>query len=469
MNARGAFFSWAVAVTLFSVAGRSAAEGSPSLEPGTEIRLNPQADARLDLAEKWGKVLAEEQGLVGVELNEDELALFRAGVFKAIQGQPAPANMREVHVALEALKKTRFQKRTEAERRKNARVAALHFAELEARPGLERFGGAVCEILRPGRGSPPEVKQTVHVRYVGRLLDGTEFTAFGPLDMILVSHREPFPHWIESLSRLRPGGLARLHLPSDALGEEWTERGVPPGAAVVFEIELLSTTMTPPRALADALLPLAPEAPPPSSETEYSVSQLLETWGWIIGQNSAGPARALSADERSAWVGGLIAGMRGCSAPVSASDRSEVRVWVESLQRTATESAQRKRVADNEAFFRTLAGRPGVVQTPSGLRYQVVRPGHGSPPERGQIITVKFVGRLLDGTIVDSSPDDPLDTPFDRVMPGWAEGIRKIGTGGLITLYLPPSLGYGGVAMPTIPPGSVLVFELELLAVRNGP
>jgi FKBP-type peptidyl-prolyl cis-trans isomerase len=86
---------------------------------------------------------------------------------------------------------------------------------------------------------------------------------------------------------------------------------------------------------------------------------------------------------------------------------------------------------------------------------------------------VDYTGRLLDGTIFDKTYNEPLHIEVGSVIPGWNEGIQKINRGGKIKLYVPPSLGYGtedmsGVVAP-IPADSTLIYEIELLEIREAP
>ena len=79
-----------------------------------------------------------------------------------------------------------------------------------------------------------------------------------------------------------------------------------------------------------------------------------------------------------------------------------------------------------------------------------------------------YTGKLIDGTVFDSSVQrgEPAEFPLDQVIPGWTEGIQKVNKGGKITLYVPPQLAYGDEGRPSIPPGSTLVFDVELLDIK---
>ena len=115
---------------------------------------------------------------------------------------------------------------------------------------------------------------------------------------------------------------------------------------------------------------------------------------------------------------------------------------------------------------------PGTeVTTPSGLRYVDLAEGTGPSPRPGQSTTVHYTGTLEDGTKFDSSRDkgQPYTFPIGRgaVIKGWDEGVATMKVGGRRKLIIPPALGYGAEGRPpTIPGGSTLVFDVELLNVK---
>ena len=122
-----------------------------------------------------------------------------------------------------------------------------------------------------------------------------------------------------------------------------------------------------------------------------------------------------------------------------------------------------------KAFLATNAKAPGVVTLPSGLQYKVVTSGpkDGPSPKVGDIVKVHYEGKLLDGTVFDSSfaRGKPAIMPADGLIQGWLEALPKMKVGDEWTLYIPPELGYGSRDMGEIPPDSVLVFRLQLLGM----
>jgi peptidylprolyl isomerase len=116
-------------------------------------------------------------------------------------------------------------------------------------------------------------------------------------------------------------------------------------------------------------------------------------------------------------------------------------------------------------------GKP-IVTTPSGLKYVDIVEGSGPAVKTGDHVSVKYLGKLLDGTKFDASADHPEMGPtFDYVqgvtslIPGWTEGTSTMKVGGKRKLIIPPQLGYGMQgAGDAVPPNATLIFEIEMVA-----
>lgn len=108
-------------------------------------------------------------------------------------------------------------------------------------------------------------------------------------------------------------------------------------------------------------------------------------------------------------------------------------------------------------------GGTGVVTTPSGLRYKVLSKGEGAArPTDADVALVMYEGKLLDGTSFDKS-QQPTPFPVNSVVPGFSEGLKLMPKGSRYRFWIPPQLGYGEKPAGPIPPGSTLVFDVQLL------
>jgi FKBP-type peptidyl-prolyl cis-trans isomerase len=141
---------------------------------------------------------------------------------------------------------------------------------------------------------------------------------------------------------------------------------------------------------------------------------------------------------------------------------------IQQLVRNAHEEAADSNHRAAAKFLAENGKKPGVVTTASGLQYKVLAPGSGESPKATDEVTVNYRGTLLDGTEFDSSykRGQPASFPVGRVIPGWTEGLQLMKPGGKYQLFVPPQLAYDTRPRPGIPPGSLLMFEVELLSFK---
>lgn len=121
-------------------------------------------------------------------------------------------------------------------------------------------------------------------------------------------------------------------------------------------------------------------------------------------------------------------------------------------------------------FLEENGKREGVTTTASGLQYEIVQASKGAQPKATDVVTVHYEGKLTDGTVFDSSIQrgSPIDLPVNGVIPGWVEGLQLMHVGEKVKLYIPSELAYGEQSpSPAIPANSVLVFDLELIGIKD--
>jgi FKBP-type peptidyl-prolyl cis-trans isomerase FkpA len=126
-----------------------------------------------------------------------------------------------------------------------------------------------------------------------------------------------------------------------------------------------------------------------------------------------------------------------------------------------TVTAPASEVANLKAYLQT--NNITAVEDPRGFFYTIDAAGSGTKPTACSGVIVNYVGRLTNGTTFDSGTNVSFN--LGGLITGWQEGIPLIGTGGSITLYLPPSLAYGSRSAGSIPPNSNLIFKIDLKAV----
>jgi len=123
---------------------------------------------------------------------------------------------------------------------------------------------------------------------------------------------------------------------------------------------------------------------------------------------------------------------------------------------------------EGEAFLAKNLKQEGVKVTKSGLQYKVIKTGDGAVPGPTDVVSCHYRGTLIDGTEFDSSyaRNAPAEFPVNRVIDGWTEALQMMHVGDKWELTIPADLAYGDRPPgPPIQPGSVLVFELDLLGI----
>jgi len=121
-----------------------------------------------------------------------------------------------------------------------------------------------------------------------------------------------------------------------------------------------------------------------------------------------------------------------------------------------------------EKYLAENAKKEGVITLPSGLQYQVLKPGNGKKPSAKDTVMCHYEGFLIDGTVFDSSIQrgEPATFPLQQVIAGWTEGLQLMQEGAKYRFFIPYRLAYGeGGAGASIPPFAALIFDVELIQV----
>lgn len=222
-------------------------------------------------------------------------------------------------------------------------------------------------------------------------------------------------------------------------------------------------------AVAGAQTPAAPAAPPAPAKPAFTDAQLIEEFGWFIGKRVGLTELEFSAAELETLIKGFRSAAEGKDSPYELEKIGPLMDdFMQKKQAAYVAKLKTKNLAVNNDFFTKLKENKNVVELSSGLRYEIVSPGNGPAPKATETVRVHYTGKLIDGTEFDSSVKrgEPAEFPLDQVIAGWTEGIQKMNKGGKIKLYVPPHLAYGDDGRPGIPPGSTLVFDVELLDIK---
>ena len=120
-----------------------------------------------------------------------------------------------------------------------------------------------------------------------------------------------------------------------------------------------------------------------------------------------------------------------------------------------------------EAWMAANAKKAGVKTLPSGVQYKVIKEGNGAMPKDTSLVTVNYEGRLIDGTVFDSSykRGQAVDLRANQVIKGWTEALVHMPAGSVWEVYIPQELAYGEREQGQIKPYSPLVFKIELIKV----
>ena len=174
---------------------------------------------------------------------------------------------------------------------------------------------------------------------------------------------------------------------------------------------------------------------------------------------------------RSKFVEGFIAALHN---DTSIYNQQTSASYFEARMKASHEAKQEKLYGANreagKKFLAENAKKEGVITTPSGLQYKILTKGTGPIPTASQEVKVKYEGKLIDGTVFDSSykRSDPI-TKFrcNQVIKGWTEALTMMPVGSTWELYIPYELAYGDADQGKIKPYSMLIFKVELVGIEG--
>lgn len=149
---------------------------------------------------------------------------------------------------------------------------------------------------------------------------------------------------------------------------------------------------------------------------------------------------------------------------------SQAQNLVQEFMRQQAEAAGKEAREAGEKYLADNAKREGVTTTASGLQYEILTAAIGQKPTASDTVRCHYEGRLIDGTIFDSSYQrgEPASFPLSGVIAGWTEGLQLMAVGAKFRFFIPFNLAYGAQgAGGSIPPYAALVFDVELLGINE--
>ena len=199
--------------------------------------------------------------------------------------------------------------------------------------------------------------------------------------------------------------------------------------------------------------------------------QVGYSFGYLMGRSNAESVKDLDLD---AFMQGLKTAADGSTPALS--DEEMARVLTQhKKQSDAKQLIELKQKASANAkigaeFLAANAKQAGILRTKSGLQYQILKAGTGASPKANSIVKVNYEGRLIDGTVFDSSiaRHQPAEFQVSQVIQGWTEGLQLMKQGAQYRFFIPAELGYGQIGSgDVIEPNSTLIFDVELLDIMG--
>jgi peptidylprolyl isomerase len=348
-----------------------------------------------------------------------------------------------------------------------------------------------------GDGPSPVAGDTVVMNYIVTYPDGTEiyntYTIHQPTTAVMGSN-QLLPGWEEGVGLMKQGGKAKFVLPPELAFGSQGNGAIPPDTQLIMEVVLISVKPTPvPVSVAtDQLKPMA------NGEQYYdiivgdgteaisgtTVTMAYSMWvvgtstdDFIISSDASQPVTfVLGRGDKvfKGWEDGVI-GMKigGERQLVIPPELALGAQGSGQIPANATLIMEIKLANVQMIKTRTVIDPHDYVSLPHSLLYYDIRVGTGITPTVGQTVVVSYTGWLMDGTQFDSSDDrgQPFSFVFGKgnVIPGWDLGMASMKVGGKRQIVIPPALAYGDTGMGgsiTVPPGSALILEVELLEVK---
>ena len=191
--------------------------------------------------------------------------------------------------------------------------------------------------------------------------------------------------------------------------------------------------------------------------------------GFMMAEGNKEAVKDLNLDT---FENGFRDGYEGNDSALTQEQMQEVLMTYQKEQEEQFAKDMQTKATENKtagtAFLAENAKKEGVKQTDSGLQYKVLKEGTGKSPKATDVVEVNYEGKLIDGTVFDSSYErgEPIEFPLNQVIAGWTEGLQLMKEGSKYEFYIPSDIAYGEAGNAGIEPNSTLIFTVELLKVK---
>lgn len=211
--------------------------------------------------------------------------------------------------------------------------------------------------------------------------------------------------------------------------------------------------------------------------TPEQISSYFETLGWMTIMQSGLKNLGTNAKENEAFLKGVRSAVEGKEAPYKLGDimqpmqnflQKRASDFEKKHQEELKAIAEKNRKAGDDFMKDLVKKNPAIKTTASGLSYEIIAEGDTKIKANSEdSVEIYYTGKLIDGKVFDESKAKPITFPLNGVVPGIKEGLQLIGQGGKIVLYIPDNLAYGEYDIPSIPAGSRLIFDVEIVKVNK--
>lgn len=204
----------------------------------------------------------------------------------------------------------------------------------------------------------------------------------------------------------------------------------------------------------------------PTAKPAPAMKNALDSFSYALGLSMAGFYKEQGIENINTAL--VTKALNDVKAGKPQLDESDINNTIVAFMQSAKSKKAAPYKKEGQAFLDSNKKATGVITLPSGLQYRIIKEGTGAKPAATDKVKVHYQGSLTNGKVFDSSIErgEPIEFNVNEVIPGWTEALLLMTVGSKWQLFIPSDLGYGDAGAGTdIPPGSTLLFDVELLDI----